>query len=212
MINFKGGCSMADPTYAAVRKDLMAELGKHWGLLLALGILAVLVGIIAVVWPDKTLLVVALLFGANVFVTGIFQLVGAFSAAEASGGQRALLAVIGVLGIVVGIFLMRNIFDAVVVLAVLVGIFWIMNAIGDLFVGFSAEAEGRGWRIASGILGLIAGVIVLVWPAPTIAVLTWVMGIWLVIYGIIAIVGAFKLRGVANRVAGAPATSQSGSA
>ncbi len=190
---------MADPTFTDVRKDLVAELGKHWGLLLTIGILAVIVGILAIVWPGPTLLVVALLFGANVFVTGIFQLVGAFSASEASGGQRALLAVLGVLGIVVGIFLMRNIFDAVIVLAVLVGIFWIMNAIGDLLVGFSADAEGRGWRIASGILGLIAGTIILVWPAPTIAVLTWVMGIWLVIYGVIAIVGAFKLRSAATR-------------
>ncbi|MET0740878.1 MAG: DUF308 domain-containing protein, partial [Candidatus Nanopelagicales bacterium] len=73
---------MTDPTYAGVRKDLVAELGKHWGLLLTIGILAALVGIVAIIWPGPTLLVVALLFGANVFVTGIFQLVNAFSVAD----------------------------------------------------------------------------------------------------------------------------------
>ena len=52
-----------------------------------------------------------------------------------------------------------------------------------------------------GILSFIAGIIVLSWPAPTLLVLVWVLGIWLVAYGLIGIVGAFMVRRAVKAVA-----------
>jgi uncharacterized membrane protein HdeD (DUF308 family) len=53
---------------------------------------------------------------------------------------------------------------------------------------------GRGWYVFSGIVSVIAGLVVMVWPFDSIAVLTLAAGVWLVIIGITKIVQAFQTR------------------
>ncbi len=70
-----------------------------------------------------------------------------------------------------------------------------LHGIIEFFVAVDHKgAPGRGVSIIMGILSFIAGVIVLSWPAPTLLVLVWVLGIWLVVYGLIGIAGAFMVR------------------
>jgi uncharacterized membrane protein HdeD (DUF308 family) len=52
----------------------------------------------------------------------------------------------------------------------------------------------RGWTVFTGVLSVIAGIIVLVWPGPTLLVLAIVLGIWLLIFGVMEIMAAFRLR------------------
>jgi uncharacterized membrane protein HdeD (DUF308 family) len=144
-------------------------------------------------WPHATVKLVALLFGLQLLIGGIFALVRAFT--NSGEGSRVLLAVLGVLGILVGIFVLRHLFQTVVILVVLLGVYWVLHGIIEFFVAVDHRgAPGRGVSIVMGILSFIAGVIVLSWPAPTLLVLVWVLGIWLVVYGLIGIVGAFMVR------------------
>jgi uncharacterized membrane protein HdeD (DUF308 family) len=106
-----------------------------------------------------------------------------------------LLAVLGVLGILVGIFVLRHLFQTVVILVLLLGVYWVLHGVIEFFVAIDHKGvPGRGISITMGILSFIAGIIVLSWPAPTLLVLVWVLGIWLVAYGLIGIVGAFMVR------------------
>jgi uncharacterized membrane protein HdeD (DUF308 family) len=56
------------------------------------------------------------------------------------------------------------------------------------------ELPARGWYVVLGVLSVIAGVVVLVWPWDSIVVLTLVTGVWLVVMGIIEIVQGFQMR------------------
>ena len=106
-----------------------------------------------------------------------------------------LLAVLGVLGILVGIFVLRNLFETVVILVVLLGVYWVLHGIIEFFVAIDQrDMPARGLNAAMGILSLIAGIIVLAWPSPTLLVLVWVLGLWLVVYGLVGIAGAFVVR------------------
>ena len=78
----------------------------------------------------------------------------------------------------------------------LVGIGFLFRGFGLLFSG--GEDGSRGWSIFGGILMLIGGVVVLVYPYTSVATLAWVAGIWLVIGGIFEIIAAFKLRSLAK--------------
>ena len=65
--------------------------------------------------------------------------------------------------------------------------------------GIAAKGvPGRGWEIFMGILGILAGLVVLMYPGPSLIVLATVSGIWLIILGIFEIVGAFRLRNAAQ--------------
>ena len=117
-------------------------------------------------------------------------------------GSRVLLAVLGVLGILVGIFVLRHLFQTVVILVLLLGVYWVLHGVIEFFVAIDHKGvPGRGISITMGILSFIAGIIVLSWPAPTLLVLVWVLGIWLVAYGLIGIVGAFMVRRAVKAVA-----------
>jgi uncharacterized membrane protein HdeD (DUF308 family) len=71
---------------------VVARVGRHWGWVLAFGITTVPIGIVALVWPGRTLLVVAVPFGLQLIVMGTFRFAAAFVFEDVSGGSPALLA------------------------------------------------------------------------------------------------------------------------
>jgi uncharacterized membrane protein HdeD (DUF308 family) len=174
--------------------DVLDRVGRHWGWVLAFGIVTVLVGLLVLVWPGRTLIVVAVLFGIQLIVMGIFRFASAFGH-DLTAGTRTLFALLGVLSLIVGLYALRHVLITVLALALLLGIFWIISGAVELFNALSnREMRSRGWAIASGILGILAGIVVLVYPAPSLLVLALVLGIWLLIFGIMEIVAAFRIR------------------
>ena len=59
--------------------DILASLGRHWGWVLAYGIITLLAGVAVLAWPGVTLLVVAVLLGVQLIVSGIFRFVAALA-------------------------------------------------------------------------------------------------------------------------------------
>ena len=72
--------------------DVLASIGRHWGWIMAFGVLTLLAGVAVLAWPGRTLVVIAVLFGVQLIVTGIFRFVAAFAADDLTGGTRVLLA------------------------------------------------------------------------------------------------------------------------
>lgn len=174
-------------------KDVLGQIGESWGWVLAFSVLTLVLGVMVMAWPHATIKLVALLFGLQLLVGGVFSLVRAFT----SGGEssRVLLAVLGILGIVIGIFVLRHLFETVVIMVVLLGVYWVLHGVIEFFVAVDHKgAPARGVGIVAGVLSFVAGVVVLAWPAPTLLVLIWVLGVWLVIYGLVGIAGAFMMR------------------
>jgi uncharacterized membrane protein HdeD (DUF308 family) len=188
--------------------DMLARVGRHWGWVLAFGIITLLAGLLALVWPGRTIVVIAVLFGIQLLVAGIFRFAAAFAADDETGATRVLLALLGVLSFIVGLYALRHILVTVAALALLLGIFWIVNGTIEAFTALSHRGmQGRGWTIFMGLLSVVAGVAVLVYPAISLVTLAVVLGFWLLVYGIMEIMLAFRLRSlghVAARIA--PAT------
>ena len=180
----------------------LGRVGQHWGLFLSFGLISILLGVAMMVWPQVTVGVVALLLGVSLIVSGVFGLVASFSEHEEQTSSRVLTGISGALSILLGVLCFRGVFQAVEILALFVGIGWLMRGIFDLVAGLQAKGRpGRGWVITVGILGIIAGVVVLVWPAPTLTVLAWIGGLWLVLLGIVQVIAAFSLRKVGQGAA-----------
>jgi uncharacterized membrane protein HdeD (DUF308 family) len=188
--------------------DLLAGVGRHWGWVLAFGIITLLAGLLSLVWPGRTVVVVAVLFGVQLVVAGIFRFVAALASDDESGSTRVLLALLGVLSFIVGLYALRHILITIAALALLLGIFWIVNGAVEAFTALSHRGmQGRGWTIVIGLLSVVAGVVVLVYPGISLATLAVVLGFWLLVFGIMEIVLAFQLRSFGHAAARiAPAT------
>ena len=176
--------------------NIMTAIGRNWWVLLFAGVLSLIVGIAALVWPGKTVLVVAIVFAIWLIVSGIFSLVRGF-APGLSGGMRALFIITGILSLILGIFAIRGEFQELYILSLFIGIGFLFRGFATLFHGFESK-EGRGWNIFFGVVMLLGGFVVLAWPGISLVTLTWVVGIWLIVIGIYEIIAAFSVKSAAK--------------
>jgi uncharacterized membrane protein HdeD (DUF308 family) len=179
--------------------DASRLLGRSFGVVFAFGLATVALGIILMVFTEQSVKFFAVICGIYLILSGIFMLVASFSDGLETTGMRVISAIGGLLSILLGIVAFRGIAQAVVILALLIGVGWIIRGVADLVEGFANPAmPARGWVIFIGVLSLIAGIVVLAWPAITLAALVWVTGLWLVVLGLIEVIGSFQLKALAR--------------
>jgi uncharacterized membrane protein HdeD (DUF308 family) len=179
--------------------DVLARLGRHWGWLLVYGVLTLLAGVAVIAWPGETLLVLAVLFGIQLIISGIFRFVAALATDDLTGGTRVLLALLGVLSVIIGLWAVRHVLLTLLALIVFLGIYWIISGVIDIFTSISHRGmQSRGWTAATGVLSLIAGLIVLAFPGLTLLGLAVILGIWLIIFGVMEMTSAFRVRSVGH--------------
>lgn len=174
-----------------------SKLVPHtWKVLLASGVLAIILGVLMLVWPGKTVLVAAALFGVSLLVVGLGQLFVAM-AAELSGGGRALLFVSGAVSVILAVLTFRYFGEpfSILLFSIYIGISFIIRGVATTVAAISAtETSGRAWDILFGILSVLAGIVVLLLPFSSIVALAMVTGAFLVALGLFEIVSAFNAR------------------
>ena len=180
---------------------VLPVLARNWWALALRGVAAILLGLLAFIWPGITLFVLVIFWGAYMFVDGIFAIVAAVRAA----GQEArwwLLLVEGILGVLVGI--VTFIWPGLTALALLylVAAWAIVTGILEIVgaIRLRREIEGEWALILAGVLSVIFGVLLAVIPAPAgLLSLTWLIGVYAIVFGVIMLILAFRLRGLAGQ-------------
>ena len=167
-----------------------------WKSTLLSGILAVILGILILAWPGPTILVAAIFFGAYLLITGIAQVIFAFSL-DVSAGGRVLLFISGAASLVLAVLAFRHFGEgyAVLLLAIWIGVGFIFRGVATTVSAISDPGlPGRGWSIFFGVITIIAGVVVMASPFESIVTLAIVVGIWLIVIGVFEVVSAFGIR------------------
>ena len=111
------------------------------------------------------------------------------------GAARALIGLLGGLALIVGLLILRDPLQSVLVFTMILGAFWIIAGVIDILGAFlGVEREGRGWDILSGVLSIAFGGVLIVWTDISLRLLVVLTGAWLLVAGVIAVVAAFRLR------------------
>jgi uncharacterized membrane protein HdeD (DUF308 family) len=174
-----------------------------WKSTLLSGILAVILGILVLAWPGKTIIVAAILFGVYLLITGIAQVIFAFSLHVSAGG-RVLLFISGAASLILAVLAFRHFGEgyAVLLLAIWIGVGFIFRGVATTVSAISDPGmPGRGWEIFFGVISTLAGIVVMASPFDSLAVMTLVVGIWLIVLGVFEVVSAFGIRKAGTNVA-----------
>ncbi|SNY52992.1 HdeD family acid-resistance protein [Paractinoplanes atraurantiacus] len=136
----------------------------NW-LRLAGGILAIVVGVVAFSWPEATLKVVAFLFGLNLLIAGVVRTVALLMSPGYPVLNRVLGIILGVLTALLGILCMRNVIASLGILLLIVALGWMLDGLAEIFSTVGSGESGGSWRIGLGIVAVLAGIALLVWPS-----------------------------------------------
>jgi len=174
---------------------VVAQLGPRWGWIALRGVAAIVFGLLAFLLPGITLAVLTLLWGAYVLVDGAFALVAAFKVRDGGHRMWSLLA-IGVLGIAVGVltFVWPGITALSLLLliaawAITTGVFEIVAAIR-----LRKEIDNEWLLVLSGIASVVFGALLVIWPASGALALIWMIGSFAIVFGVLLVSLAFKIR------------------
>ncbi|MCB0974732.1 MAG: DUF308 domain-containing protein [Actinobacteria bacterium] len=163
-----------------------------WAAGMTVGLLTIACGVVLMFWPGPTLVAVAILLGIQMLVSGVYRI---FLSFDRAANHRVLAAVSGVIIVIGGVIVLRRPFTGVAALTLLIGIAWLVSGIIDLADAITGEGtDSRGWEALLGVMSVIAGITVLVWPAPSISAIAWVSAFYLIVIGVMAVVAAFRLR------------------
>jgi uncharacterized membrane protein HdeD (DUF308 family) len=173
----------------------MNRLAEHWGLVLAYGLVTLGLGVVMLVWPDETVAVFAVLIAIQLIIGGIFRIVTALGMNKYDGGMRALVGLSGGVALVVGLLVLREPLQSVLVIGMILGVWWLVVGVIDVISAIvSPSPRGRGWDITIGLISILAGGFLLVYTDLSLTVLVWFVGIWLVVAGVLATIASFRLR------------------
>jgi uncharacterized membrane protein HdeD (DUF308 family) len=186
--------TFANPSSTGLRSPLLAPLARNWGLIALRGVLAVLFGIICIVWPGMALTTLIWLFAIYAVVDGIFSV-----GAGITGGSmmpRWWLIVVGLAGIVVGLIAAFNPGATALVLLTFIGAWCIVRGVFEIIgaIAVRREIDNEWTLILSGALSVLFGLYVFIFPgAGALAILT-VIGIFAIIAGVMMVGFALRLR------------------
>lgn len=160
-------------------RGALREISNLWWLTVLLGVLSLIAGIIVLARPDKSLEAIAVVTGIFALIDGIGALIGAIGHMTEN---RGLAALVGILDLVIGVFLIRHPTHGVLAIALIVGI-WLI-AMGAIRLVLAFEMTGhRGWHMFVAAVELIAGIVIVSSPSIGVATLALFVGLALIING-----------------------------
>ncbi|MFB8771915.1 HdeD family acid-resistance protein [Streptomyces broussonetiae] len=165
-----------------------------WQTVLVTGAASLVLGVLVLVWPGASLAAAGILFGLYLLVSGVLQLAAAFGTHRTTA-LRVMAFVSGVLSLLLGLFCFRGALQSILLLALWIGIGWLFRGVTQTLAAASDPAmPARGWQFLLGIVSLLAGVVLIVSPFESVAVLTVVGGCWLIAVGVVEIVTGLRIR------------------
>jgi uncharacterized membrane protein HdeD (DUF308 family) len=166
---------------------------RIWWLFALVGVASTIAGIILVLEPSNSLATLAVVVGIFLLIDGIAELFRSFGHEVEN---RALAAILGVLGIVIGIILIRHPFHGVTAIGLLIGI-WLVAA-GVIRLVRSLVLGLRFFQLLIAAVEIIAGIVVVSDPHIGYATLAILVGIWLILNGLATIFVGFTVRRIAS--------------
>lgn len=163
------------------------------------GIVAILFGIMALVWPGISLLVLVYLFGAYAFVNGVLALISAFRVRPLISMWWAVLLE-GLAGIAIGLVTFFSPGITGLGLLLLIAVWAVIVGIFEIATAFSSDASaGERWMTGiAGVLSAVFGVLLFMRPGAGLLALVWLIGFYAIIWGIMLIAYSWQRHGAAS--------------
>ena len=158
-------------------------LRPRWGWIVALGVVSVIAGVIALATDIFATAIAVYVIGFMMLFSGAMEIVAAFNAKDWS--HRILWLLLGALYVFAGIICLQNPFAAATILTLLLGFSLIIGGLVRIFLATRVkEGTPWGWVVFSGLISVLLGIIIVAkWPVSSFFVLGIFLGVDLIFIG-----------------------------
>lgn len=175
--------------------SVLNALAKNWWLVLLRGVVSILFGVVAFVWPGLTLVTLVLFYGAFALVDGVIALASAFT-----GGAKPAptwwLVLAGLAGIAAGVitFLWPGV--TAIVLVIFIGAWALVHGIFEIVgaIKLRKEIDNEWWLILAGVVSVLFGLMILIAPGAGALGLIWAIAAYSIAFGILLVGLSLRLR------------------
>ncbi|HYL27449.1 MAG TPA: DUF308 domain-containing protein [Candidatus Nitrosotalea sp.] len=171
-------------------------LTRNWWVWLIRGIAAIVFGILAWKWPGVTWITIAIFFGAYAFVDGIFAIVATVRAAET--GQRWWPFLIeGIIGILIAAITFYDVRITIAALYLTIAAWAFLTGIFEIVAAMQLRKHiaNEIWLIIGGIASIAFGVLMVLYPIIGALTIIYIIAAYAIVFGVIMIAFALRLRG-----------------
>jgi uncharacterized membrane protein HdeD (DUF308 family) len=180
---------------------MMGRLSHLWWMLLAKGLLALVAGVLTIVWPGITLLTLVLLFGAAALADGVAALVLGIGGGWA-GRPWWEMVVLGLIGLAAGVGTLLWPGVTALTLLALIACWAIARGLIEIAaaIALRKEIEGEWMLVLSGILSVAFGLLLFARPGAGALAVATIIGFYLIVVGVLATTLALRLRHMSHVV------------
>jgi uncharacterized membrane protein HdeD (DUF308 family) len=174
--------------------SLSHTLAHNWWVIAARGVLGLVIGLIAFLFPGPTLLSLVGLFAIYLIIDGVFAIAAAVRAGRADK-RWGFLTFEGIVGIVAGIIAAAMPGLTVLVFVGLLAAWAIVSGALELRAAYQlSEDHGRWWLALGGLVSIIFGIVLIAAPVFGALVVSWWVGVYATMFGASMLVLAYRLR------------------
>jgi uncharacterized membrane protein HdeD (DUF308 family) len=176
-------------------QSMMGTLSKNWWMLLIAGLAALVFGVLSFIYPGMTLAILVSFYGAYALVDGIFRVIASVNQGE-RGQPWGFLLISGIISILAGIVTFFYPGITAAVLYWIIAIWAIVHGILEIAAAIQfRRIVPHDWALAlGGVLSILFGVLLFLYPASGILTLIWLIAIYAVLYGIVQIMLAVRVH------------------
>lgn len=187
---------------------MVYSLSQNWWLLVLRGILAILFGILAFVWPAITWLTLIVMFGVYALVDGLAAIATGLSRAKDSRRWGSFLLE-GVLNIAAGLVALIWPGLASLALIYIIAVWAVVTGILEIAAAVRLRDEiSNEWVLGlGGFVSMVLGVLLFLQPAAGGLAILWIIAGYALIFGILFVILGFRLRSWRTRNTGQPIPS-----
>lgn len=180
----------------------LSLLAKNWWVLALRGVLAIVFGVLAFLYPGPTLVTLVIFMGAFFFVDGIFALMAAIMG-RADRQTWWSLILVGILGLAVGAIAFANPILTLYVIVIWIGAGAIVRGVFEIIAAIQLrrEIEGEWFLALAGLISIAFGVLLFVRPLEGLVAILYIIAAMAIALGVIQLLLAFKLKGLQHKVA-----------
>ena len=176
---------------------MLEILTRNWWVLAVRGALAVLFGLLALIWPGITVLALVLLFGAYALVDGVMALYTAlFDRGRLGGRGGGWLVLEGVAGVLAAIGAVVWPGITALVLLYLIAAWALVTGVAEILtaIRLRREIEGEWLLILTGALSILFGLLAFLFPGAGALAVVWLIAAYAIAFGVVMLILAFRLR------------------